>query len=235
MLLLASAHAFDPAAWQRVLDARLRDGRVDYAAIKADPRELDGFLSEVRATPLASLSGDERKAFLINAYNALTVDLVADAWPIDSIRSLDGGKVWDTRRFDVGGSSLTLNQLEDQLRAGGDPRIHAALNCASLGCAPLATRAYTATGLDAQLDAASARWVAGTTVGDTVTVSRIFEWYGQDFVAKFGTPDVPGVDGTAEAAVNFVARYLPSQADRLRKGGYRVAYAEYDWRINAPR
>ena len=218
MLLLPLAHAAEPDL-QRVLDARLRDGRVDYAGLHANPADLDAYLAFVRATPLTSLSGNARKAHLINAYNALTLDLIADSWPIDSIRSLDGGKVWDTRRFDVGGRSMTLNEIESDLRAGGDPRIHAAVNCASLGCPPLAPRVYTAAGLEAELDAAATRWVASTSVGTTVTVSRIFDWYGDDFVAKFRSPDIPGLDGKAEAAANFVARYLPAQADRLHKGG----------------
>jgi hypothetical protein len=236
LALALPAFAVDATRLQKVYDAFLSGGRVDYAALKAHPEDLDAWVALVRATKLASLAGDEKKAFLLDAYNAYTISTIVASWPVKSIMDLDGGKVWDTRRFDVGGVSMTLNELENaHLRTLGDPRIHAALNCASLGCPPLSPKAFTAQGLDAQLDAAAARWAATAKVGPTeVVVSRIFDWYGDDFLAKYGAAwfDVPGVAGKQEAAVNFVATYAPDKAAALRKGGYTVTYGEYSWALN---
>jgi hypothetical protein len=232
--LALPAFAVDHSLLQKVYDRALADGRVDYAALAARPADLNAYLDVVRRTPLATLSGNEKKAFLLNAYNAATIATIVASWPVASIMDLDGGKVWDTRKHDVGGVPMTLNQLEnDHLRKMGDPRVHAALNCASLGCPPLTPKAFTAPELDAQLDAAARRWAATAKVGPTeVVVSRIFDWYGDDFVAKFASPDIPGIAGEEEAAVNFVAAYAPEKAAALRKGGYRVTYAEYSWALN---
>lgn len=239
LLLVAAALALDPthATLQRALDGRVFGPRVDYAALKADPRALDAYLAELAAADLARMTPDEKKAFLINAYNALTLDVVADAWPIRSIRALDGGKVWSTRRFRVAGRDLTLDQIEHELlRPMGDPRIHAAVNCASLGCPPLSPKVYAVATLDAQLDAASRAWAATATLaGGTLTVSTILDWFGEDFVPAYGASrwDIPALEGKQEAAANFVAAYVPDKADAIRRGGYRVVYAPYDWGVNA--
>ena len=240
MLILAvlAASAFDPthAAWQRVLDQHLHDGWVDYAGLRAKPADLDAWLVEVANAPAATLSAADRTAFWIDAYNGLTVDLIADTWPIASIRDLDGGKVWDTRRFRVGGATVTLNELEGRLRAQGDPRVHAALNCASKGCPPLAPRAFLGATLESQLDEAARRWAATMPLrGNVLALNSIFDWYSADFTPKYGRAafDVPGLEGAQEAAVNFLARHAPDRADALRRGGYTVTWATYDWAVNA--
>lgn len=239
MLLVAAALAMDPthATLQRALDGRVSPtGRVDYASLKADPRALDAYLAELAAADLARMSAAEKKAFLINAYNAITLDVVADAWPIRSIRDLDGGKVWTTRRFRVAGADRTLDQLEHELlRPMGDPRIHAAINCASLGCPPLSPKVYSVATLDAQLDDAARTLAASATLaGGTLTVSVLFDWFGDDFLPGYGPSrwDIPGLGGRAEAAANFVAVHAPDRAATLRQGGYRVAWAPWDWTVN---
>ena len=237
-LLLPAALAFDSThvRLQRVLDARLAAGRVDYAGLKSAPAELDAYLTEVATAEPAGMSADDRKAFWINAYNALTIDLIADSYPLKSITDLDGGKVWDTRKFPVAGTSMTLNDIEQRtLRPLGDPRVHAALNCASIGCPGLAAKVYTGAGLSGQLDAASKRWVASAKLeGASLSVSQIFDWYGDDFLGQYGPSrfDIPGLDGKAEAAANFVAMYAPDKATALHAGGYKVGYAPYDWGLN---
>lgn len=238
VVLATLALAMDPShsTLQKALDGKVVDGRVDYRALKASPQALDAYLAEVAAASLAGRTPAETKAFYINAYNALTLDLVADHYPLASIRDLDGGKPWSTRRFRVAGRDLTLDDIEHkELRPLGDARIHAAVNCASIGCPPLAASVYTPAALDAQLDAASRQWAATATLKDGVlTLNRIFDWYGEDFVPAYGKArfDIPGVDGKAEAAANFVATYAPDKAEALRKGGYRVVYGEYDWGLN---
>lgn len=238
MLLLSTALALDTGAWQRVLDAHVSpDGAVDYAAIHASGA-LDGFLTELSTAEEPRLRSD-RIAFWLNAYNALTVDLIADNLPLASIRDLDGGKVWDTRRFLVANRQMTLNEIENRvLRPMGDPRVHAGLNCASKGCPPLSREAFVGAKIDDQLVAASKRWMAsnGAKVdleGRKVALSHVFEWYGEDFVGM-NNEDIPGFDGKIEGALDYVARYLPAeQAAFLLKGGYKVEWIEYDWRLNS--
>jgi len=212
-------------------------GRVAYGAASGDAA-LEAVVAGL-AGVAEPVDRAEKMAFWINAYNVLTVDLVADHWPLESIRDLDNGNPWDARRFTVAGKSVTLNDIEHRiLRPMGDPRIHAAVNCASLGCPPLATTPFTAAGLDAELDAASRRWVQTTAVSidqtkGTVSLSRIFDWYGKDFLAT-ATADVPGIEGKKDAALQFVARYLPKEeAAWLMAGGYAVSWAEYSWVVNA--
>lgn len=239
MLFISSALALDVGAWQRVLDTYVRpDGAVDYAAIHA-AGALDGFLGEL-AIAEEPRGRSDRVAFWLNAYNALTVDLIADQYPVASIRDLDGGKVWDTRRFPVANRSMTLNEIENRvLRPMGDPRVHAGLNCASKGCPPLFREAFVGSKIDTQLVAASKRWMETTgarvdVTGRTVSLSKIFEWYGEDFVGM-NNADIPGFDGKTEGALDYVARYVSEeQAAFLLRGGYKVGWLEYDWALNKP-
>lgn len=165
---------------------------------------------------------------------------MAEAWPLASIRDIDGGKVWSSRSFVVAGESLTLDAIENQkLRPMGDPRIHAALNCASKGCPPLRAHAYVREDLDAQLDDASRAWArAGSAMrweGATLQLTSIFDWYGDDFLARYGKAfyDVPGLSGKQEAAVNYLATYAdPAMAVKLRAGNYKTVWMVYDWGVN---
>lgn len=238
LLLAPFALAIDPQAWQQVLTQHLdANGRVDYSAIKAEGR-LDPWLAElaIAAEPPA---GPGRTAFWINAYNALTVDLIADAWPLASIRDLDDGKVWDSRHFTVAGRTVSLNSIEHEiLRPLGDPRIHAAINCASQGCPPLSAQAFSGPELEGQLAAAARRWVQGNGLKvdqttRTVALNQIFDWYGDDFAAG-ATFDIPGVEGKAEWGIDFALQWLPAgaTADWLRAGGYTVSWAPYGWGVN---
>lgn len=233
--LVADAAAVDHAPLQQVLSAHVSpSGQVDYAAIQASGA-LDAYLDDVARAALPA-SDAERLALWINAYNALTIDLVADAWPLSSIMELDGGKVWSTRRYTVAGESLTLDELENQrIRPLGDARIHAAVNCASMGCPPLARTVFEGASLQSQLDAAAVRWVAGNAVvidrgAGTARFNQIFDWYGEDFVG--GTAPA-GVDGELGQAAAWAARYAsPEVAAWLRAGGYRADWNPYSWAVN---
>lgn len=232
LLLVTAAAAFDHtyAGYQAVLTSRVSGGRVDYSGLKAAPAALDAFVAEVSAAPVASFSASQKKAFYINAYNALTLDLIADNYPLASILDLDGGKVWDTRSFSVGGERLTLNAIENtKLRTLGDPRIHAAINCAAVSCPPLQSRAFVAESLEAQLDTATRAWVSTmvstmNVSGGVISVSKIFEWFSVDF-ARYG--------GTAQAAaLGFIGAYAPADKAAAVKAAVEVRFLEYDWKLN---
>lgn len=233
------AMPYDPtfAAYDAVLRANVGSGGVNYVGI--GPTGLDAALADIAQANLSKAGNDEKKAFYINAYNALTLDLVAEAWPVASIRDIEGGRVWSARSFVVAGETLTLDAIENQkLRPMGDPRIHAALNCASKGCPPLRNRAYTMVDLEPQLDDACRAWARGSGMrweGNTLQLTSIFDWYGDDFLALYGKEsyDVPGLSGKQEAAVNFLATYAdPTSAVKLRAGNFKTVWMVYDWSVN---
>ena len=249
--LLLPALAFDHSygAYGAVLSAYVANGKVDYAGIKAiksveapgwvpgtPAPPLDNVLAAFAGADLSTFSESQRKAFYLNAYNALTLDLVADNYPLNSIRDLDGGKVWDTRRFPVAGAQLSLNQIEnDKLRTLGDPRIHAAINCAALSCPPLSSTPFVATALDLQLDMLASAWARSIrSSASTIQLSRIFDWFSADFLNTYGVSrfDIPNLSGKEEAALNFIAAYDPARAPLLHSGALTVTFEEYNWALN---
>lgn len=238
LVVAPAAQALDHSPWQGVLSAHVSpSGRVDYAAIK-DSGAVDAYLQSLATANEPSGSAD-KVAFWINAYNALTVDLVADNWPLSSIRDIDGGTVWDTRSFTVAGQQLTLNDIEHRrIRPIADGRIHAAVSCASEGCPPLSRTAFLGASLESQLDAVARGWASTNAVvidrsAGTAKFNQIFDWYGDDFVVD-GDADPAGVEGKLAEAANWVASYSSDDtAAWLRAGGYRADWSSYSWSVNS--
>lgn len=230
---LASPH------WQGVLDVhRTQEGRVNYAAIK----KTDAVAATIDWLATAKEPADRfgQIAFWVNAYNALTVDMVADSFPVASIKALDQGRVWKTRRFTVAGRQLSLDQIEHEILTPlGEPRIHFVLNCAALSCPPLYARAYKAETLNADLDEASRGWMTKGGVhidreSKKMTLSRIFDWYALDFVDTPGGT-IAGVDGRLQGVLHFVSQYVGHvDAEWIKAGGYTIEFAPYDWGLNVP-
>ncbi|MBI4370984.1 MAG: DUF547 domain-containing protein [Elusimicrobia bacterium] len=249
--------AFDPAhfAWEQVLQAHVRDGRVDYKGLRSHPEALDRYLDSLAALRPAeydSWSREAQLAFWINAYNALTVKAVLDHYPIkpswqgwvrypkNSIRQIPG--VWDKLRFRVMEREVTLDEIEHgTLRARfKEPRVHMALVCASIGCPPLRGEAFTGTKLDAQLDDQAGRFLRSKDKfridrdAGVVYLSPIFQWFGGDFMQAYAPSLGFGGRGAEEgAALNFISRSL-GEDDRafLANGGFKVRYLDYDWSLN---
>ncbi|MDP6932118.1 MAG: DUF547 domain-containing protein [Myxococcota bacterium] len=240
-LLGPEVNAQDTDPYDLLLQAHVHGSSVDYQGIRSQRAVLDGYLDSLARADLSALDRSGTMAFWINTYNALTLDLVADAYPLGSIMELDDGKVWDTRTFRVAGQSVTLNAIEHTiLRPMGDPRIHAAISCASRGCPPLSDRAFSAEQLDRQLDAACLQW-AGTNAmvidrqAGTIGLSSIFDWFGDDFTSAHGQTffDIPEVTGKPEAALNFLSGHLdPDTAAWIRSGGHTTSFLPYDWKLN---
>jgi inosine-uridine nucleoside N-ribohydrolase len=237
-------------AYAQVLRDYVRPPRVDYAALANGRAALDGAVAAL-AAPAAieerQWTNEQRLAFWINAYNAFTLRAIVDHYPIhgswftlsprNSIRQIDG--VWTTLTWRAAGRTLTLDDIEHKILRPEfkEPRVHFAINCASVGCPPLAAEPYRAVALDAQLDEAARRYLAspqGLRVeGETLRVSRILEWYGDDFVARFA-PEAQGKPDRVERAVRgVVARFgPPAAADLARKESTRVRFLNYDWSLN---
>ncbi|MBI3449622.1 MAG: DUF547 domain-containing protein [Acidobacteria bacterium] len=225
--------SFDHADWGRLLAAGTRDGLVDYAYFREHRAELDGYLARVASVEPSSLAGPQLEAVLINAYNALTVRSILDNPSVASIREIDG--VWDRRAHRVAGHDLTLDAIEHNLLRPffKDPRIHFAVNCASMSCAPLASVAWDGARLDDQLDAAARRFLSDPRQvrmeHGVLYLSSYFKWYGQDFTAEGWRP-------RATTIPEFVAAYARADvaaAIRAAGSGIKIEFLDYDWKLNA--
>ncbi|MDD1793891.1 DUF547 domain-containing protein [Enterovibrio sp. ZSDZ42] len=225
--------AFDHSKWQQILDAYLTEqGQhtlFNYGAVtKQDNALLDQYLSDLTALDPRNYRQSEQFAYWVNLYNALTVKLILDEYPIKSITKLGGFLSfgpWDDKVTTVAGQALTLNDIEHRILRPiwNDSRIHYAVNCASLGCPNLAKTAFTAKNTESLLDAAATQFTnspKGATISDnTLTLSSIYDWYGVDF-------------GDNEQAIL-------SQIDEYRDGkplkGWtgKIKY-DYDWSLNKP-
>ncbi|WP_207308821.1 DUF547 domain-containing protein [Marinobacter caseinilyticus] len=253
LALLASlvrAEDFDHqhAAWNALLQAHVvwvRGGvasEVNYADFVADRSKLAAYLdtlSGVTEAEYQAWSASQRLAFLINAYNAFTVDLILDAYPdLESIKDLGGlfSSPWRNTFFSLRGQQRSLDEVEhDMIRVEFvEPRIHMAVNCASIGCPALADSAYVADQLDAQLTRAVNRFMADQSrnryvgAAKTFEVSSIFKWYGDDWNARSGYP-------------GGVREFLMAHLERLSAGatppalvvkGADIEYLDYDWALN---
>ncbi len=235
------------SGYDALLKTYVKNGRVDYQGLKADPASLNRYLDSAAAVSLAQFnkwSESERLAFLINLYNGSTLKLIIDHYPLESIKDIGFffRGPWDQKIVRLFGKIITLNELEHGIlrKQYNEPRIHMALVCAAKGCPILRSEAYQADKLDQQLNDQSRRYImssAGLMVdrkNNVVYFSSIFKWYGKDFVAKYSPSTAfPELDTTESAVANFCRGYLPgSESDFLKKGGYTVKYLDYDWTLN---
>lgn len=250
----ARAGAPDYDDYAAVLSARVDStGRVDYAGLAAHRGQLDAFVASLAAldsAQVASWSRDDRLAFWINAYNALALRLVVDHYPITKTPRVSAlypaNSIWQIPgaftdvTFDVAGKTMSLDHIEKAVLHArfSDPRIHMALVCAARSCPPLRREPYRGDRLDRQFDdqarrfLADARNLAVDRARGVLHLSSIFDWFGDDFVARYGG-DIPRHGGAQAAVVRFVARYV-DDADRefLLSGTYTIDYIEYDWTLN---
>lgn len=221
--------AFDHTALGEVLADVVRDdGRVFYEKLAADTAKLDGYIAALGEVDFEALSRDEKLALLINAYNAFTLKLIAEYWPVKSIKDIPDDKRWSHARWTIGGlGQVSLDAIEHEyLRPKfAEPRIHFAVNCASEGCPPLRRFAYAGAQIDSQLQDSATRahnddrWVK--IEGKTVHLTRLYLWFRGDFTQKAGSP------------VEFAAQFNTALAAALSKGDVDVQIMEYDWSINA--
>ncbi len=248
------------AAWNTLLTQHVQvapDGkssRVDYAAFSKDRPHLQRYLSTlsaVSAREYANWSKPQQFAFLVNAYNAYTVEKVLTRYPdLKSIRDFGRvlGNPWKDRFFTLLEQPQSLDGIEHGLlRAPGvfdEPRVHVAVNCASVGCPMLAPRAFTAATLDAQLEALMRAFLSDRTRNryhaqtHTLELSRIFDWYRTDFeksgVSFLGYARFSRVQDLATRYADVLADTPENQA-ALRARPATVKHLDYDWALNARR
>jgi hypothetical protein len=258
----AAAHAFDHshAAWDALVKrhVKLVDGgkasQVRYADFARDRAALGAYLAEVskvgeaefRAWPKA-----QQVAFLVNAYNAFTVELILGKYPdLKSIRDLGSlfSSPWKKRFFTLFGRETHLDEIEHgMLRKPGaydEPRVHFAVNCASVGCPMLREEAFVAARLDAQLEEQARRFLSDRTRNrfnpqtGRLEVSEIFKWFKEDWTSGYRGI---GAAGPVTSREQYFARYADlladSPADRrvVAEGKAPIAHLDYDWSLNDAR
>lgn len=219
----------DPAVWDAILQARARVGGFDYrGATGQDRKRLAAYLSNLGDADPRTMTTDERKAFFVNAYNAMAVSIVLDRYPVGSIMDIDGAFRGIRRR--IGGAMATLDDVEARLREMRDARVHFVIVCAAKSCPALAPRAYRAAGLDAALDAAARAFLADPSKNQLdrarsrLALSKIFEWNRKEF------------ERDGETLARYAARFAgdPAMAGWLETFPGEPQFLGYDWALNQP-
>lgn len=210
--------------WHELLQKHVTEsGKVDYVAFGKDRAQLQKYLTALQNTDVYNLSANARKAYYINSYNAYTIELILQNYPIESIRHIKKGDngPWDIPIVIVQGQMYTLNQVEHQIlrKEYNDPHIHAGVNCASVSCPPLPNYAFTAENVNQKLKEEFTAFVndsqRNTITPTTLKISPIFKWYQEDFtqnqsLKKFLSPYYTGA--------------FPFDAS--------ITYRDYNWSLN---
>ncbi|MBM3542766.1 MAG: DUF547 domain-containing protein [Alphaproteobacteria bacterium] len=237
----AATRAIDHGPWQRFLSTHVSQGadgiaRVAYGKVGAEDRAaLDAYIRALVAEPVGRLSRAEQRAYWINLYNAATVRLILERYPVASIRDINispglfSSGPWGRTLVTVEGEALSLNDIEHRILRPiwKDPRIHYALNCASLGCPDLQTEAFTAANAEALLDRAAVAFVnhpRGARVdGGRLRVSSIYEWFQEDF------------GGSEAGVIAHLRRYAAGPLAQALAGVRGIDSHAYDWALNDAR
>jgi len=247
---LAHAEVFDHTAWDQLLKAHVAVNAsgsstvVDYHGMRREREKLTGYLlrlSQVETRTFESWQHADQLAFLINVYNSWTVELILTAWPnIASIKELGSffNSPWSKVFIPLFGSKYSLDDIEhDWIRGKGrynEPRIHFAVNCASIGCPALRNEAFTGNLLEQQLDEQTRLFLSDVSrnrvMNQTLQISSIFKWYREDFEKGWS-----GYHRLVDFLLDY-AQALQLSAEQklnLKTGKMDVEFLAYDWQLNA--
>ena len=233
----SSSLEVDHSDWQLILDDYLvtdTESEVnlfDYEGLLDDGREsLDEYIAALESMDPLTLNEQEQKAYWINLYNSLTVELILDNYPLTSITNLGSNPLefgpWNEISTEINGFELSLNDIEHRIIRPkfNDYRIHFAVNCASIGCPDLATEAYQGSSLDAQLDQAANDYLTHPRglqfQDDKLLLSTLFEWYADDFG-----------DSQSSILATLGKHTSPETQSALAAYNGSPVY-EYDWGLN---
>jgi hypothetical protein len=227
----APAAAPDHAAFDKLLKKHVNSkGQVNYKGFKADEKEFNQYLALLsKNAPAASWSKQEQMAYWINAYNAYTIRLILDHYPVQSIKDI-GSKIkipfvttpWAAKFFSIGGKKMSLDEIEHGTlrKKFNDPRIHFALVCASVSCPSLRNEAYTAAKLDSQLDDQGRDFVNNPAKNkiskSSAQLSKYFDWYKGDWSEN------------GQSVVKWVNKYSTTKLDANAK----IDFLDYNWNLN---
>ncbi|WP_142785167.1 DUF547 domain-containing protein [Changchengzhania lutea] len=218
--LTTKQKAFNHELWNTLLQQYVsEDGQVNYKAFKKNKEKLSVYIENLsKNVPDSSWKRNEVLAYWINAYNALTIDLIIKNYPVNSIKDIKNP--WDQALWQFGDKQVDLNHIEhDILRKMNEPRIHFAIVCASYSCPKLANTAYTSNDLEAQLTAATKTFLSNEKrnkiAPNKIEISKIFKWFDDDF-KKNGS------------LINFLNQYT----DITISEKARMSFKDYNWELN---
>ncbi len=246
---VSAANAFDHSQWDTLLKEHVlplnggQASQVDYQGFADDKAQLDRYLADLSQVDNADFdnwSKDEQLAFLINAYNAWTVDLILTKWPdLDSIKDLGSffRSPWSQSFIPLLGETRSLDDIEHTLIRGSDhyqdPRIHFAVNCASIGCPSLRNEAYTGKRLDTQLDEQTRLFLQDRSRnridGGKLWLSSIFKWYREDFEKGW-----QGYSSLEQFLVDHAMdlSLTSEEIQKLKDKDMTIRFLDYDWALN---
>lgn len=248
---------FNYRNYREVLDVFVNNrGNVNYMLLKANRTKLDSFVKSLNTVPrnhFETWPENEQISFLINAYNSFTLKLIIDNYPIrkgfsfnavkfpeNSIRQIKSA--WEKERFKLLGEKVSLDMIEHEMlrKNYSEPGVHLTLVCASKGCPPLRTEVFYGEKLKEQLDDQAVKFLKDNSHfqidrdSGSVWVSKIFEWFGKDFIEKFlPTQGFEGFSPEEKSFLNFMSQNLKKEnRNFLVDSKYQLKYLEYDWTLN---
>lgn len=212
--------AFNHNRWNLLLQKHVsEDGKVNYKAFKNNPIELHVYIDSLGENmPNDQWNDQDKLAYWINAYNAMTIDLIIKNYPVKSIQDIK--EPWKQRLWKLGSKWYNLNEIEHQiLRKMNEPRIHFGIVCASYSCPKLQNEAFTALQLDAQLTKATREFLAdlnrNSITSDNINISKIFKWFSKDFKQNGNI-------------IDFINQYSDVQISSKAK----TSFKDYNWNLN---
>jgi inosine-uridine nucleoside N-ribohydrolase len=228
---MPAAGAPDHSLFAQVLQKYVSpSGMVNYKLLKSEPELLDQYITLLLRTDIDALGEKDKLALLINAYNAFTLKLIIDHYPVRSIKDIPAEKRWKDVRWRLGRHTYSLDQIEHELirPVFNEPRIHFALVCAAVDCPPLRNEPFEAAKLDMQLDDQTrrvhkngSRWFKFDNKTGVLKLTSLYKWYGKDFVAD-GINILP-----------WAAKYNTQLSDRLKQTkAVHVEFLNYNWDLN---
>jgi hypothetical protein len=225
MLLMSTLSFAQHEGFDKLLENNItEDGVVNYKGIMKERATLDAYIAYIKVTsPEEKWSDDKTKAFYINVYNAYTILLILDNYPLKSIMKISkrGKDAWHQKFVVVGGETFSLNDIEHQIlrKKYSDPRIHVGVNCASFSCPPIANFAFTEANVETELERLMKKFIndpaRNRITSKKITLSKVFEWYKGDFT-KNGS------------LVTYINGYTEVELTKKTK----VRYLEYNWNLN---
>ncbi len=199
-------------------------GVVNYAGIKNERTQLESYLTSLGKGIAVSASKNEKMAFWINAYNAFTVKLIIDNYPIQSIKNLKGGKPWDSKFISIAGKSYSLNDIEHNIlrKEFFDARLHFVLVCAAKSCPKLLNKAYTAQNLFVEMDKQARIFINDASknkiTAEKAQISELFNWYKDDFLKTAGVKNIK----------DYLNKYSTTKVNSKTS----ISYFTYNWSLN---
>ena len=259
--ITASAQNYQPSPdldplhvpFDALLDMHVRDGLVYYRALQADRGRLNRYIASLNSPSVASgyakWSGDQRKAFWLNAYNALVLQTVvghypirgaAKGYPANSIRQIPGA--FERTPHTIAGKTVTLDQIETTILAEfDDPRVYVALGRGAIGSGRLRSEAFSTKGVDRQLAqareqfATTPRWAKVDALAGKVSISPIVSWRSAAFIEEYADDsfDLPKREPIERAVIGFLRPHLlETEEEFIKKNTFQLTYEPFDWRLN---